>query len=86
MNIVSNACLRNSFKTACIVAAICMVGYWFYKFDVEDRDIGTVDYMSFKDASGIKYPVASLCFEEPFSRGKISNSDIDVNITQYLEY
>ena len=54
-----------------------MVGYWFYKFEVEDRDIGTVDYTSFKDDPKIIYPAASLCFAypHPFSREKIALID-----------
>ena len=63
-----------------------MVGYWFYKFDVEDRDIGIVDYIAFEDDSTIPYPVASLCFDTPFSEEKLALIDPDVNITHYLGY
>ena len=65
-----------------------MVGYWFYKFNVEDRDIGTVDYTSFKDSSRISYPVASLCFEslDPFSREKIEQLDPSLDVRDYISY
>ena len=78
---------RYLFKALCIVCVICMVGYWFYKFNVEDRDIGTVDYTSFKDSSRISYPVASLCFEslDPFSREKILNYTVYVCIQRSRE-
>ena len=63
-----------------------MIGYWFYKFDVEDRDIGTVEYTAFKDQSEIKYPVATLCFTAPFSRRKVVETDPNLNITNYSNY
>ena len=63
-----------------------MVWYWFYKFIVEDRDIGTVDYRSFKNDSSVKYPVASLCFAEPFVDGKVAENYPDLNTTMYMEY
>ena len=43
-----------------------MVGYWLFKYEVEDRSIGVVDYELFREAEDIKLPVASLCFENPF--------------------
>ena len=77
---------RYLFQALCAVCVICMVGYWFYKFDVEDRDIGVVDYIAFEDDSRIPYPVASLCFEDPFYEDKLSEIDPAINITHYLEY
>ena len=63
-----------------------MVGYWFYKFKVDDRDIGLVDYTSFKDAPSIKHPVASLCFDQPFMQGKMEEIYPGTNITSYLKF
>ena len=77
---------RYLFKTLCTVCVICMVAYWFYKFDVEDRDIGVVDYKAFEDDARIPYPVASLCFTEPFAEENLALIDPDVNITHYLGY
>ena len=36
-----------------------MVGYWFYKYEVEDRDIGVVDYVSLEDTEEIMFPAIS---------------------------
>ena len=63
---------RYLYNALCVVCVICMVGYWFYKFDVEDRDIGIVDYIAFEDDSTIPYPVASLCFDTPFSEENLA--------------
>ena len=86
MNIAKPIIFRYLFKAFLTVCVMCMVAYWFYKFDVEDRDIGVVDYISFEADSRIRYPVASLCFELPFSREKISRISPDLNITNYLGY
>ena len=63
--------LKYSFTTACIVCTSFMIGYWIYKFRVEDRDIGVVDYIAIEDSVDIKLPVASLCFSDPFLRDKL---------------
>ena len=86
MKILSKIRYRYLFKAFCIVCLLCMVGYWFYKFIVEDRDIGTVDYRSFKNDSNVKYPVASLCFAEPFVDGKVAEHYPDLNTTNYMAY
>ena len=63
-------CNRKSCKfvytIACIIALTSMVGYWFYKYEIEDRDIGVVEYTTLEDSEEIKFPAVSLCFEEPF--------------------
>ena len=86
MKVISKISLRFLYKAFCVVCVLCMVLYWFYKFEVEDRDIGIVHYESFKDGSNIPYPVASLCFEQPFSRRKVSLIDPGINVTNYLMY
>ena len=86
MYIVSKTFFVYSFKVLCIACVITMVGYWLYKFDVEDRDIGVVDYIYFEDNSRIKYPVVSLCFQKPFSISKIARTDPNVSVSDYLSY
>ena len=61
-----------------------MVGYWIYKYKVEDRSIGVVDYVLLREAEDIKLPVVSLCFENPFLKKKFQ--ELEVNTTSYLEY
>ena len=57
-----------------------MVGYWFYKFNVEDRDIGVVDYELLVEIPDTAVPVPILCFSNPFLPQKLSQ------ISKYIEY
>ena len=59
------------FTVACIIVVAFMVGYWLYKFKVEDRDIGVVDYVPLKDAKEIKFPLVSWCLKDPFIEEKL---------------
>ena len=40
-----------------------MIGYWLYKYEIEDRDIGVVDYISLVDATDIDFPRLTLCIK-----------------------
>ena len=62
-----------------------MIGYWFYKFEVEDRDIGVVDYVLIEEAVDIKPPVASLCFIDPFIRSKLEKLFPGIDSSSYLD-
>ena len=50
------------FKFGCIAIVTFMIGYWLYKFDIEDRDIGVVDFVSIEEVEiyNRNLPVASL--------------------------
>ena len=61
-----------------------MVGFWFFKYGVEDRSIGVVDYVLLREAEDIKLPVVSLCFENPFLKKELQ--DLNANATSYLQY
>ena len=63
-----------------------MIGYWFYKFEVEDRDIGVVDYVAIEEAVDIKPPVASLCFIDPFIRSKLEKNFPGIDSSSYLDF
>ena len=54
------------FTILCIITVAFMMGYWFYKYEVEDRDIGVVDYAQLEDAKEIKFPDVSICIQDPF--------------------
>ena len=43
--------LKLSFSSICVVAALCMIGYWFYKFEIEDKEVGVVDYVTLEKAN-----------------------------------
>ena len=82
---VRNA-IRFFFSTTCMVVVTVMIGYWFYKFGVEDRDIGVVDYVSIVDELDIKIPEISLCFDDPFIERKLKEINIEFDAATYLEY
>ena len=57
---------KSSFTIVCAIVVTFMVGYWFYKFEYEDRDIGVVDYAMLEEEENIELPAVSLCFMNPF--------------------
>ena len=85
MSLRNEDAFRLSFKLVCMIGVLSMVGYWFYKFLVEDRDIGVVDYEPL-GTSEIDLPVASICIVNPFIRRKIKFVEPQHNETTYLAY
>ena len=80
--------IKSCFTFICTIVVAFMVGYWFYKYEVEDRDIGVVDYASLEEEKDINFPSVSLCFEDPFLDKNLRR--VNSNITrkafrQYLE-
>ena len=63
-----------------------MVGYWFYKFAVEDRDIGVVDYELLEVSSHNLFPVVSFCFSDILLAKQFSSNISKVDKSQYLKY
>ena len=74
--------IKSYFTIICFIAVSFMIGYWFYKYGIEDRDVGVVDYVQIEDAMDIPIPVVSLCFEDIIVDGRLN----DVNKTDYIEY
>ena len=62
-----------------------MCYYWVYKFLVDDRDIGSVDYEDVPE-SEMKLPVGSICVQDPFLENKIELIDPEMNGTTYLKH
>lgn len=85
-NIFDGGLLRNIFKTLLVIVVIMMAGYWYQKFDIEDRDIGVVDYVSVDEAFDIELPTVSLCFIMPFLESKIKEFDPESSSASYLQY
>lgn len=75
-----------SFSILCVIGVVLMVSYWIYKFTIEDRDIGVVDYVSFEEAEDVLLPVVSVCFANPFFKEKLNEANPNTNITAYLKY
>ena len=76
---------RIAFLTVCTVGVLVMVGYWFYKFKFEDRDIGVVDYVSL-GKTVVDLPIASICFTNPFLEGKIKSKFPKFEEVEYLKH
>ena len=74
------------FNICCIVALIFMIGYWFYKYEIQDRDIGVVDYRTFKQEENIKYPIVSICFRNPIVEYKLKDINDQINVSTYVKY
>ena len=63
-----------------------MVGYWLYKFKVEDRDIGVVDYESLEESNNNLFPVVSFCFWDIFLPDEFHDNESKIDKSQYLSY
>ena len=74
------------FTILCCIVVAFMVSYWYYKYEIEDRDIGVVDYVSLEEATEVEFPVASLCFVSPFKSNWVNKTSSDINTTAYLQY
>ena len=73
------------FNFACAIVVAFMVGFWFYKYAVEDREIGMVDYPFLKDTN-IKFPVTSICFVDPFIDEKLKEINSTISREKYISY
>ena len=62
------------------------MGYWFYKYEVEDRDIGVVDYAPLEDTEEIKFPDVSLCIEQPFHVKNLKATNTNVTWFKYKDH
>ena len=83
---MSRKSCKVAFTILCFVTVVFMVSYWFYKYEIEDRDIAVVDYVSLEEAKDVEFPVASICFVNPFKSSWINETSTDINTTSYLEY
>ena len=63
-----------------------MVGYWMYKFVVEDEDVCLVDYKQVEETKDAEVPMVSLCFENPFWDEKLNEILPGLNYTSYVKY
>ena len=86
MTLNTKEAIKLCFNCVCIFIVSIMAGLWFYKYAVEDRDIGVVSYELLKEAKDIKFPAVSLCFKDPYINKKLQ--DINISLTQetYLRY
>ena len=83
---VNQNVIKYLFKTICIVSALSMAAYWCYKFEIEDRDVGVVDYVPIDESLDIPLPVASVCFRQPFIEARLMNLKPPRDRFDYQEY
>ena len=74
------------FNVICTIVVVSMISYWYYKYAFEDRDIGVVDYVSLEKSKDIEFPLATLCFQNPFVEERLKRNDSGINSTSYLKY
>lgn len=74
------------FTIICIFGAVLMVGYWFYKFGIEDRDIGVVDYVSLDKTKDFKRPDFAICFSHFILVNKLIEANPNVTPAMYFHY
>ena len=86
MTFFNRKLFRSCFTILCAIAVTFMVGYWFYKYQVEDRDIGVVDYIPFEDSKDFQFPVVSLCFKDPFIGERLREIDSSITRSAYRKY
>ena len=80
MKLFSGIIFRHLYTAVCIIGVTVMVGFWFYKFDVEDRDIGVVDYKPLEEMPVAEIPVPTLCFQDPFKPKRL------LDFSKYIMY
>ena len=86
MNVVNRIVFKNVFKTICIISASLMIGYWLYKFKIEDRDVGVVDYVVMDGSLGIPLPIASVCITDPFLEAKMLELNPPIHFNRYIMF
>ena len=74
------------FTITCAIAVAGVAGYWVYKYRIEDRDIGVVDYLSLEEAEDVDFPDLSICLINPFSELKLNAISPEFNSSSYLDY
>ena len=67
-----------------------MIGYWFYKYEIEDKDVGVVDYAQLSDEVDVDFPAISLCLEDPFNwtllDKKLKELSLNMSVELYWQY
>ena len=70
----------------CVIILLFMTSYWVWKFAIEDRDVGVVDYIPFDRSFGIELPAVTFCFPNPFLRDQMESHTPEINSSRYLQY
>ena len=84
--IVTKGNVKLCFTFSCVIIVAIMIGYWVYKFEIEDRDIGVVDFVPLDEGTDINLPFVTLCFIDPFVDERLKNWIPLINESSYLQY
>ena len=77
--------IRTTFKTVCLIVTSFMVGYWVYKFCMNE-DITVIEYKTLRNAENAVFPEFSICFDKPFLNQKLHLGVNQLNKENYIEY
>ena len=94
MKFLSRYVCKLAFSIVCFSVLVVMVGYWAYKYHIEDRDIAVVEYVSLSTIqTHDMIPSPTICFKNPFIDENLKEAKVILNITQsgidrkdYLDY
>ena len=84
MDVSQRNSFRVTFKVVCVFVVTWMIGFWFYKFIIDDRDIGIVDYISIEDDDDFDLPMPYMCFETPVLIKQMNSVEPRTNHSEYL--
>lgn len=76
---------HTAFSIICVVATICMVGYWCYKYSLDSDTIG-LNYKQYFHTAEDTFPVLSMCFLDPFLKEKLEQNQAGINISTYKKF
>ena len=86
MTICGRGQFKALFSTLCIFFTVLLVVYWFYKFEIEDRDIGVVDFVPLNEAEGVKIPLLAICFSQFILISTLSKSNSSVTPQKFHDF
>ena len=61
MDLSCKKTVHGCFKITCLLATLIAIGYWCYKFSL-DEDVCLIDYKTYYEEAENSFPVMSLCF------------------------
>ena len=85
-NLLLGGNVKFGFKFGCVKVVTFMIGYWWYKYEIEDRDIGVVDLVPNEELCTIIFPIASVCFNDLIITEKLMKIDPNFSVNSYLKY
>ena len=85
MKLHTLSCFKVTVSITCFLLTLMMVSYWIYKFGIEDRDIGVVDYIPITESEDIERPNLAICLSYPFLEKRFVEN-YNFSSSGYIEY